>query len=191
MRVTKPLVDAGADVNAVTWHKETPLHLAAVYNHERIVADLLDAGADPNLLDDSGRHPLFNTSSPRVAKMLMKAGTKVNLGDKYGYTPLAGAVTLKDKRSLVKCILDGGANVNKRIDHGRTAVFNAIPDDEVEIFKLLVEHGADLSVKSDSGETPLDWVKEYDAKKIKKFLNERKAKAGRSPSSAPSRSPGD
>ena len=195
---TAALVKAGADVNATTWHNETPLHLAASHSHEQAVHDLLEAGADCNLLDDGGGHPLFGVSSVSIAKLLLKAGAKPNVSDRYQYTPLSGAVVVpirtelsvsdtyevpdtpssktvivQDRTALARCLIKAGADVNMRIDHDRTAIFNVISADDVEMFKLLVESGAGLEIKSDAGETPLDWVAEYGAVRIRKYLNSR------------------
>jgi len=196
--VTRALIKAGANVNATTWHNETPLHLAASYDHEQAIRDLLEAGADCNLLDDGGRHPLFGARSVNIAKLLLEAGAKPNVSSKSQYTPLSGAVVVpirteaslpdtyevpdtpssktvvvQDRTALARCLIKAGADVNMRIDHDRTAIFNVISADDVEMFKLLVESGASLDIKSDSGETPLDWVAEYGAVRIKKYLNSR------------------
>lgn len=168
--VTKDLVAAGATVDATTNHKETPLHVAASYDHAQIVEDLLAAKADCNRLDDSGRTPLFLTKSVTLMDLLLKAGAKPNISDRDQYSPLSGAVVAEDAMALAARLIKGGADVNQRIDHGRTAIFDVIPNDKVEIFALLVEHGANLNLKSDSGETPLDWVRHYKARKIQAFL---------------------
>jgi len=174
IRVTNELVKAGAAINAVTYHKKTPLHIAASYNNSQAVEDLLSNKADCKLLDESGRTPLFMTNSVKIIRLLLKAGTNPNITDRYKYSPLSGAVVARNGKERVLLLIQGGADVNMRIDHGRTAIFNVIPNDNVEVFALLVENGADLSIKSDSGKTPLDWIKEYNARKIKAFLEKYK-----------------
>ena len=51
------LIGAGADVNALD-QMGTALHRAARYGHDRIIALLLDAGADPSAVDHEGRTAL-------------------------------------------------------------------------------------------------------------------------------------
>jgi cytohesin len=172
--VVGDLVQAGADANATTWHKETPLHLAATYNHTNAVAALLGVKADPNRIDDEGNSPLSRTTSPAIAGLLLRAGANPNIADKARYTPLSGAVVHPDGLPMVRSLIAAGADVNQRIDHGRTAIFDAIPGDNVDAFRFLVEHGADLTVRDDSGKTPLDWVETYRAKRIAEYLAGRK-----------------
>lgn len=164
---------AGADVNSTNWHKETPLHLAAVYDHTNCLQELLKAGANPNMRDDEGSTPLSYAKSPTAVDLLLKAKADPNIADSSKYTPLSGVVVRNAGISFVKLLVQGGADINKRIDHERTAIFNAIPDDNVDVFRFLVENGADLSVKDDDGETPLDWIQQYNARRIKAYLDER------------------
>ena len=52
------LGDYGARINAQDADGYTPLHIAAGYQYVETVAQLLEAGADPDLEDGSGRTPL-------------------------------------------------------------------------------------------------------------------------------------
>jgi ankyrin repeat protein len=63
------LIAAGADVNAVGRYGMTPLHLAAMHRIE-VVAALLAAGAEKDVLDDQKRRPYDMASSPAVKELL-------------------------------------------------------------------------------------------------------------------------
>ena len=171
--IIEDLANAGADVNGTNWHRETPLHFAAVYGHTNSLRELLNVNADPNLLSDEGDTPLLQASSPDIVELLLKAKADPNIGNNCKYTPLSGAVVQKKGATVVKLLVSGGADVNRRIDHDRTAIFDVIPDDNVEIFRYLVENGAALAVKDDEGQTPADWVEHYKAKRIQKYLADR------------------
>jgi hypothetical protein len=54
----KLLIDAGADVNARSEPKATPLHEAAVFNSVAIAEFLLSKGADPDARDRDNKTPL-------------------------------------------------------------------------------------------------------------------------------------
>lgn len=171
--VIEDLAKAGANVNAVNGHKETPLHFAVAYDHTNAVRELLNVRADPNRLTDEGDSPLCRATSPTVVELLLKAKADPNVGNHCKYTPLSGAVVAKQGMPIVRLLVLGGADVNKRTDHQRTAVFDVIPNDNVDLFRFLVEHGADLAVRDDAGETPLDWVQRYKAKRIAGYLADR------------------
>jgi len=171
--IIEDLVKAGANVNATNWHRETPLHLAAEYGHTNSVRELLNVNANPNLLSDEGDTPLLQAASPEVVELLLKAKADPNIGNSSKYTPLSGAVVQKKGMPIVRLLVLGGVDVNKRIDHERTAIFDVIADDNVEMFRYLVENGADLTVKDDEGQTPRDWVEHYKAKRIKQYLTSR------------------
>lgn len=60
---------------------------------------------------------------------------------------------------IFKILLDAGANVNERLAGGDTPCFRAVAlDDEAGIryMELMLEYGADLSLKNDKGDTVLD-----------------------------------
>lgn len=177
------LVRAGANVNATTNHLLTALHDAVTYDHVQIVADLISARADCNARDESGQHPLFYARSPAAMDILLKAGAKPDMADNFGTTPLAGIVVAEDgvdmasRLIMVSSLIKAGVDVNRRVDHGRSAIFSVIPDDKVEMFQLLVDNGAKLDIKDDSGQTLLDWVWKYNAQKIAAFLKDREGRS--------------
>jgi ankyrin repeat protein len=57
---------------------------------------------------------------------------------------MKSAVKAGDRRAL-EALLDGGADVNARDDHGQTALMNAARDGHTEMVRLLVSRGADLN----------------------------------------------
>ena len=72
------------DGTAVNWKRdngETPLHAAAIANHEKVVDSLLKANADPNAKNDDGESPLHyaamnDSGDAGCAKKLIAAGAK-------------------------------------------------------------------------------------------------------------------
>ena len=141
------LVEAGADLSARDTEGNTPLH-ASRRNRNPIVAPLLlELGADPTMVNDSGRvaSPMdctyWNTEEfARVATAdataaCIDAGADVNARDEHGNTPLMHATgtwgggmdgsPASEDPSVVTVLLEAGADVNARNNGGGTALRNA------------------------------------------------------------------
>ena len=57
------LFDAGTDVNEKDWLGYAPLHWACYFGYADLVGLLMDKGADPNLISDTGRTPVEITTA--------------------------------------------------------------------------------------------------------------------------------
>lgn len=70
--------------------ENTPLHVAALRGDRETVRALLEAGADPNVANDSGTTPLhaaLQEAHAQVARMLVAAGASLDASDRAGVTP--------------------------------------------------------------------------------------------------------
>jgi hypothetical protein len=85
------------------------------------------------------------------ASRLLAAGAKVNTPDRYGETALMVAA-LREDLTAVRQLLAAGAAVNAQDANGLTALFSA---GNVDIAKVLIEHGADVNATSRQGIRPL------------------------------------
>ena len=116
------LIDKGADVNEVDFFGNTLLANLCDDNHHKkdmvhVVRFLLEKGADPNL----GKKP------PLLA-----------LTASHRYSPYA--------KETIKLLLEKGANVNVEDSISRTPLWNAVTwIRDIELVKLLVEHGATIT----------------------------------------------
>ena len=106
------------------------LHQAAASTtNPTIVRLLLQAGADPDALDDDGRTPLHwgaNNSNPMVVTHLLDAGADLNARDNKGYTALHWAAAHSGNGRVVKVLLDRGADPFAESNDGRTPVHSAL-----------------------------------------------------------------
>lgn len=99
----------------------------------------------------------------------MKHGAKFDVADSNGMTLLEHAV-IKNNENLVAFILSNKDNNGVEIDHrlpdGRTAVHLVVKPlgfgsfENLEILKMLHEHGFDLNIRDNEQKTPLDHAME-------------------------------
>lgn len=134
------MIDAGVDVNAADLPGITPLMMAAGWNGNLAAVQLLLAkGAKVNavsrpvmgLPSKNGPSEFGNLTAllmcapfgpPELIKALLDAGADVNARDVRGMTPLMLAVaTGHQDRSIIRMLLEGGADPSTRSEAGDTA----------------------------------------------------------------------
>ena len=84
------LIKNGADVNAHTFHNETPLMLASRDGHVNVVTFLIKHGADVDLQDkdgDTALHYAASSSLPEIVETLLNLGAS-HMCNHQGLTPL-------------------------------------------------------------------------------------------------------
>lgn len=132
----------------------TPLQAAACAGRARIVKQLLESEANPDLPTSKGTAPLFlalNNSREDVVRLLVEAGAKLDVTDREGNTALMVA-TKQGNLSLTEFLLKNGASLQHKNLQGETALMLA-PD--VRLAQTLVSAGANLSAKNNNGDTAL------------------------------------
>ena len=91
----------------------TPLHYGAIYDAPKVIAELINQGANIEVTDNYGNTPLHtavhNNSRAVVAELVMR-GANVHAEDKYGKTPMYYA-TLTEELAAIAELLTCGANV--------------------------------------------------------------------------------
>ncbi|XP_067859744.1 ankyrin repeat domain-containing protein 61-like [Heptranchias perlo] len=160
----------GAQVNAVTQggSRDTAMHLAVRHGAWPAVGILARHGADLEAADQHGLTPLHMASGVldrRMTEELLGRGARVDSRvASSGSTPLQLAVraasgkggqTLGAGLGCVRALLGRGADVDARDRRGRAAVHDACFGGREEVVDLLLEHDADLNLRTGLGETPL------------------------------------
>jgi ankyrin len=135
VRVAQLLLERGADVNTQRRDHQTPLHLASYYGNIEIVCLLLDHGADLEAADGNvGGKPLH-------------------------HVPCGEYKSQEDGVRVAQLLLERGADVNTRCDDHQTPLHLASYFGNIEIVRLLLNHGADPeAAEGDMGEKPLHRV---------------------------------
>lgn len=139
--VAELLIAHGADCRAKNRRGAEPLHYAADANHSdptaqaETIAYLLSVGADPDAVDRSGVAPLHRavrTRSLAAVRALLDGGADPGRPNNSGSTPLhlavqttgrggSGSPGARERQiSIVRLLLQRGACVTDRDQHGRT-----------------------------------------------------------------------
>ena len=121
---------------------------------------LVEAGADVNTRDEDGGTTPLSGPSYEVGVYLIGQGADI---DAFGYeelTPIAYA-TYDQNLALVEHLLAKGAKVNKAHPaEGIAPLHYAARKCETKLIRVLLDGGADPTIRDAKGETPLDWARE-------------------------------
>ena len=131
---------------------------------DSIVKLLLDEGADPNLeregddfTDETYRTALQHTSSVSKASLLLDAGAKLDTVSGWLGTALHAAIYSHGDKgsSIIKFLIDCGADVNKISDVAGSPLCCATTQSDFDIVRLLIGAGADLHSVDNVGHSAL------------------------------------
>jgi ankyrin repeat protein len=183
------LIENKADVNAAfdkkydDEDKMTPLMYAVseyMLNKPKVIQALIDFGADVNAKNaKDGRTPLLiaagSANNTEVIDILMKAGSKIEEKDKYGYTPLM--LALKNNYAypdIAIALMKYKAGVNAVYpETGSTPLIIALGEHIVtkpKVIQALLDFGADVNAKNITDTTPLMSAARYSSEEIVKML---------------------
>jgi hypothetical protein len=149
------LLKYGGDANLKDSRGETALHHAAARGNVYMVDLLLGAGARPNESSSQHETPLSVAAArghALVVRRLIDAGANVDGVGLEGFTPIELATRLRHYE-VVLALLAAGAGVEAG-SPGERATIEAASDDDSQIMRLLLQHGASAIV-SDGTTCPL------------------------------------
>ena len=134
----------------------TSMHVAAIAGHADILSLLLEHGAYVNGLGINGQTPLHRASANakvEAGKCLLDHGADINARDNDGSTPLLLAAF--EEVEFARLLLKSGARINVRDNIcGWTPLHWAVKATNIQVVRLLLEHGADVNALDPTGRTP-------------------------------------
>jgi ankyrin repeat protein len=161
LQCVKSLLDAGADINKPDPDNVSPLIMALVNMRFDIARYLVERGADVNQWDYWGRTPLYAAADTNILPMSQR-------GD---LPPVQSTTGLDVERMLLERGADPNyylklpplpreiaydrAGDNGVLTTGATPLVRAAYGADIEMMKLLLDYGADMTLANINGVTPL------------------------------------
>ncbi|XP_061187024.1 uncharacterized protein LOC133195176 [Saccostrea echinata] len=169
------MISCGADVNTSSEIGTTPLMESVLRRRRDIVEILLKAGANPNQTDIFGQSCIFRVYTNDCFDLLNQYGANFKIKDKFGRSPITNVelyisedlphsnIVLSQNFSkyppLYEKFLEVGMNSNEVDKHGSSLLHYGAWHGDSRMIKALIEHGSDLNILDNSGNTPLDLAK--------------------------------
>lgn len=166
--VLRLLLERGADVHAREGEdpemarRRTALHHAVLGGQPAAAALLLDAGADPNVLDSHGETPLnraLECGNAGLVRLLLENGASVRLRPRTRkYRPPLCAAAEGSRPEMLRLLLGAGAEVTAVDSLKRTPLFAAARGEgeaAEAMVRILLEAGAEVDPVDKRGDTPL------------------------------------
>ena len=156
--IVKLLIECGIDIDP------TNIHYASATEQIDIIKLLLDHGVDINSKTQSGHnclHYAVYNNRYASAKVLISRGADINAKGKSKQTPLHYAAS-RGQIEIVMLLLENGANTNSLDEVDETPLHNFILHNKnfnIEIIKVLLDHGADFKKRNKSGKSVIDLCK--------------------------------
>ncbi|XP_042857282.1 transient receptor potential channel pyrexia-like [Penaeus japonicus] len=172
-RLLRELLLAGVPPNTQSLATIGALHLAAMKGCCACVKELLDSGADVNLKDIQDRTPLFYAvnnnrgGSGKCIQLLLEKGSSVSEPCEGRITPLHVAAEVGNV-TAAQLLLKVGAPHSARDKDGCTPLHLATTTGMVE---ALLAAGADVTVKDNAHQTPLERVIQFYPKVAQSLLD--------------------
>ena len=133
----------------------------AMWEDPAVFQVLIDAGADIETKDDMGRSPLHfacRSGALDVVKMLVRKGARVCVADDGGRTCFMFAA-YHGHTETVRYLVDADRTALNLTNYIRdaqwSALFYAIHQNHADVVQVLIDAGADIEVKDQSGCSPL------------------------------------
>lgn len=125
---------------------------------------LIRSGVNVNVKDHGGKNPLHNAAchnSVECMEVLIEAGLDIEEKTYDGKTPLHYSVECRSLECLY-LLLKAGADINAKTIYGNTPlhrVVQILSAPTLPFIKILLEYGADPTIKNNVGKTFLEYIR--------------------------------
>ncbi|PKI34053.1 ankyrin-1-like [Punica granatum] len=202
VEVLKLLLLKGAEVDATTRDGNTALHITAEEHRRDCARLLISSGARTDVRNsedwETPLHIAARSGDEHMVRLLLHKGANKEIRNRYGKTAydvaaehghvrLFDALKLGDKLCLaakkgdvrtIQRLLEGGAAVNGRDQHGWTALHRAAFKGRTEAARVLIDKGAETDSRDEDGYTPLHCAAESGHADVIELLVKKGADTG-------------
>ena len=146
IKQVKLLLDKGANPNAYDDDSDNVLINATLFASMDCMKLLLQNKANPSLKNKYGETPLMLcTSDLDKMKLLLQYGANINDTSLSGNNALMIACIAGSSYTIVKWLIDNGANVKAKRWGGETALMRAVQYSDTMTIHLLLSKGLDIN----------------------------------------------
>lgn len=155
-------------------HRGTPLIVACMGRQNiSYLHFLLEAGADPNQDPDAAAFPLALVAAlytdPEVINLLLNYAARIE------HSGAIAAAARRGNESMLKRLLEGGARIeddDTGVTSGSSPLHIAVKAGHLGVVKMLIQHGADVTVRDAGGATVFDNIRQMrdDRKDVSQIL---------------------
>lgn len=168
----RELLAAGAQPDSRDRNGDSALNLAVARGDVASVDALLAAHADPNLPNLAGVTPLMAASyggKPQLVHALLDAGARIDVVDRVK----KNAATYAAGQGCTGCLqelLNAGMPVNARLENDLTLLMWTAGYGHEETAKVLLQRGADRSLRDNRGKTAADIARDQNFASLAQLL---------------------
>lgn len=179
-RSMKALLAAGVSPNLIQKERgETGLMVAVREDSKKVFNVLLNArGVDLNLRARNGDTALMVASYKGDVASVKALLDKEAEPNNTGWTALHYAAAIGNDE-IVQMLLDASAYIDAGSPNNTTPIMMAARAGKILTVKLLLDSGADVTLKNDVGMNAIDLAKKFDHDDIADGLTQRLQKAGK------------
>jgi len=161
------------NIDSVNRVGSSALILAAGRDHETIVWQLLECGADPLITDGKGGGTAIQRAVDNgqvdVVQMLLGYKADVQSLDSSGRS-LLNSASLNGSSTLVQFLVEKGLDPDFQDQRGRTPLHDAARTGKIDVTKALLNLGANRSLQDRHGRTPHAVARQHGHRRIMLIL---------------------